>query len=202
MRRKATRQTWRRMAAAFSKLTTTTVVSRCPGRVTNLIEDRLHVGRGVHRFETERLWDKDFQPPTSPTLLPDSAVDDLGEGAPIGLHDWLERAIGGISDTEKVRDDVVVGNSEDGSGLLLVADRGVAGAYAEVSGGNRHRSSCLPEVVLVDELGAFVGGFGDNQRDGGRGGGDVARSPPHRRKLLELSSIGDDDEVPVLAVRR
>ena len=129
-------------------------------------------------------------------------MDHVGEGAPIGLGDRLERTIGGISDTEKVRHDVVVGDSEESAGLLLVADRGVPGADAKVGSGDRHRGRCLPQVVLGDELGALVRGFGDNQRDGGRSRRDVARAPPHRRKLVELSTIRDDDEVPVLAVRR
>lgn len=52
--------------------------------------------------------------------LPAAAMDDVGEGAPIGLHDRLERTVRGISDAEKVGDDVVVGHPEDGAGLLLV----------------------------------------------------------------------------------
>jgi hypothetical protein len=72
-------------------------------------------------------------------------MDNLREGAPVGLQDRLERTISGIPDTEKERDDVIVGDSKDGAGLPLVAHRGVAGADAEIGGRDRHRRRRLPK---------------------------------------------------------
>jgi hypothetical protein len=53
---------------------------------------------------------------------------------------------------------VVLGYAEYGAGASSIADRRVAGADAEVRRGDRHRQRRLPEVVLIDELGALVCG--------------------------------------------
>ena len=72
---------------------------------------------------------------------------------------------------------------------------------AEVGGGHRHDNS-LAEVVLIDELSALIGRHRNHPGDGGRGRRDVARALPHSRQFAELIRIGDDQEVPGLAVRR
>jgi hypothetical protein len=95
---------------------------------------------------------------------------------------------------------VIVGDSKDGAGLPVVAHRGVAGADAEIGGRDRHRRRRLPQVVLIDVLGAIVGRFGDNQRNGSRCRCDMPRALPHRRKFLELNAVSHDHKVPVLAV--
>ena len=87
-----------------------------------------------------------------------AVVDDLAERAAVGLGDGAQRAIGGVAHAEEEGDVVVGGHAEDLAGLVLVADRGVAGADAEVGGGERHGVGGLPEVVVVDEAGAVVVG--------------------------------------------
>ena len=76
------------------------------------------------------------------------------------------------------------------------------GADAEVGGREHDRVGGLADVVLVDDAAAFVRRFGQDKRDGGRGAGDVPGAPPDRGQLAQLGAVGDDDEVPVLAVGR
>ena len=73
---------------------------------------------------------------------------------------------------------MIAGYAEDLAGLVLVADRCVAGADAEIGGGEGHRVGGLPEVVVVKQAGAVVVGPGDDQRDGGGGSRDVPGAAP------------------------
>ena len=111
--------------------------------------------------------------------LPVAAVDDFGERAAVGGGDGLQRAIGGIADADQEGDVVISGDAEDLAGLVLVADRGMAGADAQVGRGERDGEGSLPEVVVVEETGAVVVGPGDDQRDGRGSSGDVPRAAPY-----------------------
>jgi hypothetical protein len=93
---------------------------------------------------------------------------------------------------------VIAGHAEDLAGPVLVADGGMAGADAEIGGGESHRVGGLPEVVVIEEPGAVVIGPGDRQREGGGGSGDVPRAAPDAGQRAEPVRVGDDDEVPVL----
>src|ERR1700744_3257416 len=77
----------------------------------------------------------------------------------------------------------------------------MAGGDAHMRGRGHHGGGRLPEVGIVDEAGAVVVGLGDDQRDRRGGPGDVPRAAPYLGQLAELIRIGDDDEIPVLAIR-
>ena len=85
---------------------------------------------------------------------------------------------------------------------VLVADRRVPGADAEIGGGEGHGIGGLAEVKVVDEAGAVVVGCGDDQGDGGGRSGDVPRAAPDGGQRAELIRVGDDDEILVLPVGR
>jgi hypothetical protein len=131
-----------------------------------------------------------------------TAADYLVERESVRLDDGLERAVGGVAHADQVGDVMVVGDAEDLAGLLLVADRGVAGADAEVSGGEHDRIGRLTEVVLVNHLAALVRGLREYQGDGRGRARDVPGALPDGRQGLELLPVSDDDEVPVLPVAR
>src|SRR5271170_7693086 len=102
---------------------------------------------------------------TAPLIwLPAAVVDDLSERAPAGRGDGPQRAIGRVAHAEKEGDVMIGGHAEDLAGKVLVADRGMAGADAQVGGGKHHGVGGLPEVVIVDEAGAVVVGLGDDER--------------------------------------
>jgi hypothetical protein len=67
--------------------------------------------------------------------LPVTVPDDLVDGATIGLGDRPQRAVGRVPHAQQVGDVVIARHAEDLAGLVLVADRRVAGADAAVGGG-------------------------------------------------------------------
>src|SRR3984957_16241440 len=134
--------------------------------------------------------------------LPVAVTDDLVDGARVGLDDRPQRAGGRVSDAEEGGHVVIVGHAEDLAGRRLVADRGVPGADAEVSGGDHHGVGGLPEVVGIDQASVVVVDYGDDQRDRGGRAGDVPCAAPDRRQRAELVRVGDDDEIPMLPVGR
>ena len=123
-------------------------------------------------------------------------------GRRLGLLIGVEGAVRGIPEPEEVGHDVVVGDAEDRAGLVLVADRGMAGADAEVGGRDHHGHRGLAQVVLIEELASLIGRHGGNQRDSRRSRRDVPRALPHGGQFLQSLRIGDDHEIPGLAVRR
>ncbi|MCU1346117.1 MAG: hypothetical protein JWL70_2383 [Acidimicrobiia bacterium] len=127
---------------------------------------------------------------------------DLGERATIGLHDGAQRAIGRISEANDVRRDVVGGETKDGAGFVLIADGGVTAANAKVGGGQQDRVGRLAEVVAVEGEEPFFFGFGNEEHDCGLGSGDVPGALPHVAESNELCSLGHDDELPALPIRR
>lgn len=82
---------------------------------------------------------------------------------------------------------MIAGHAEDLAGQVPVADRGVAGADAEISGRQGHGVGGLTEVVVVDEEGAVVVGPGDDRRDRRRGSGDVPALRPTVDSALSWS---------------
>src|SRR5687767_2717288 len=77
---------------------------------------------------------------------PTTAVDDLVEGTPVGLHDRRQRTVARVAEADHVRRGVAVGEAEDAARRLLVADRRVAAADAQVGGGQHHGVRRLAEV--------------------------------------------------------
>jgi hypothetical protein len=63
-------------------------------------------------------------------------MDDLADRAAVRLGDETQRAIGRVADAEQEGHVVIAGHAEDLAGLVLVADRGMAGADAEVGAGD------------------------------------------------------------------
>ena len=80
----------------------------------------------------------------------------------------------------------VGGHSEDAPAGVLVTDRRVARAYAEVGSSEHHGHRRLAEVVLVDRQVALGFGLGQDQHDGGPSPGQVTGPDPDGGKLLEL----------------
>jgi aminoglycoside phosphotransferase (APT) family kinase protein len=134
--------------------------------------------------------------------LPVAAADDLVDGAAVRLGDGTQRTVRRVAQGDLEGDVVVVGHAEDLARRLLVADRGVTAADAEVRGGDHDGVRGLAQVVVADELAVLVVVLRDDQRDGGRCPGDVAGAPPHGRHRPQLLPVGDDDEFPVLPVAR
>ncbi len=77
-------------------------------------------------------------------------VDDLVEGAAVGVGDRLEGPVGRIAQGQHVGADPVLGYAENAPAGLLVADGRVARTDAQVGGGQHHRHGRLAQVVLVD----------------------------------------------------
>ena len=129
-------------------------------------------------------------------------MNDLIEWPAIRLVDRREGAVGGIPEPEEVGHDVVVGDTQDRAGLVLVADRRMAGADAEVGGLEHHGHRGLPQVVLVEELPSLIGRHRGNQCDRSRSRRDMARALPDSGQFLQPIRIRDDHEIPGLTVRR
>src|SRR5580704_17197847 len=97
--------------------------------------------------------------------LPVAVPDDLVDRATVGLDDRPQRAVGRVPHAQQVGHIMVVGHAEDLTGPLLVADRGMAGADAEVGGRDHHGVGGLPKVVSVDQASVVIVDYGDDQRD-------------------------------------
>src|SRR5690242_450204 len=78
----------------------------------------------------------------------------------------------------------------------------MTGPDPQVGRGDHHRHRGLADVVVVGDYPTLVGRHGNRDGNRGRGPGDVAGAPPDRGQLLQLVGLGDDDEVPRLAVLR
>src|ERR1700761_6692873 len=129
-------------------------------------------------------------------------MDDLVERSPVRVADGLEWAVSGIAEAHKVSHLVAVGDAQDRAGFVLIPHRRVAGADPQVGGRYHHRHRGLTHVVLVGHLPAFTGRYWQDEGDRGRGPRDVTGSLPDGGKLLELVPVGDNHEVPGLAVFR
>jgi len=73
---------------------------------------------------------------------------------------------------------------------------------AKVGGFEHHGHRRLPQVVLVEQLPSLIGRHRGNQRNRRRSRRDMPRALPHRGQRLQSLRIGDDHEIPWLAVRR
>src|ERR1700727_2997632 len=72
----------------------------------------------------------------------------------------------------------------------------------QIGGREHHRHRRLADVVLVSHVSPLIRRYWQYESDCGRRPRDVTGALPDRRKFLQLSRIGDDDEVPRLAVLR
>src|SRR3954452_7147988 len=147
----------------------------------------------------------DCEPSTdrAPRGLPASPVHDVVEGAAVGVLHRAQRPVGGVAEAEQIGAEVAVGEAEDLARLVLVADRRVPGADAQVGRGDHHERGRLAEVVGDALADLVVGRVLGDQGDGRRRAGDVrAALRPGLGQLDELLAVGDDDEVPRLPVRR
>jgi len=132
--------------------------------------------------------------------LPVAVMDDLAGRAAVGIGDGPQRPVRRVAHAEEEGDIVIGGYAQDLAGRILVADRRVGGADAEVGGGDGYGVGGLAEVVVVEQAGTVV--LGPRQHQGDRRGraGDVAGALPHGGQRPELIRVGDHDEVPVLPV--
>src|SRR6476619_7706753 len=85
--------------------------------------------------------------PGSPVWSPPSAVHDLVEGASVQPLDDGQRLVRRIADGEHVGQESSVGEAQNGPGLVLVGDRGMAGADAQDGRGGGPRISGLAKGV-------------------------------------------------------
>src|SRR5664279_2456512 len=90
--------------------------------------------------------------------------------------------------------------SLDVAGSILVSDGGMAAPDAEVRGGQHHCHCRLSQVVLIHRPIALGRRFRQHKDNGRLGYGQVAGADPDRRQLLQLIRLGNEDEVPLLAV--
>src|SRR5581483_3532901 len=134
--------------------------------------------------------------------LPATAVDDLVERAAVEPLERGERPVGRIAQRHQVGAEPVVGEAEDPTRKLLILNRRMAGADAEIGGHEHHRHRRVPQVVLQEAAPALV--LRDRRDDRDRGGctGDMPGSLPDARELSQLLAVGHDDEVPRLPVLR
>jgi hypothetical protein len=132
--------------------------------------------------------------------LPVAVMNDLAGRAAVGLGDGPQRPVRRVAHAEEEGDLVIAGHAQDLAGRILVADRRMGGADAEVGGGDGHGVGGLPQVVVVEEAGTVVLGARQDEGDGRGRAGDVAGAPPHGGQRPELIRVGDHDEVPVLPV--
>src|SRR3954451_19161000 len=138
----------------------------------------------------------------APAGLPASPVHDVVEGAAVGVLHRAQRPVGGVAEAEQIGAEVAVGQAEDLARLVLVADRRVPGADAQLGRGDHHERGRLADVV-ADAPGLLVVWLLGDQGDGRRRAGEVRAAPrPRLGQLDELLAVGDDDEVPRLPVRR
>ena len=63
-------------------------------------------------------------------------MDDLADRAAVGIGDRPQRPVRRVAHAEEEGDIVIAGHAQDLTGRILVADRGMAGADAEVGGGD------------------------------------------------------------------
>ncbi len=128
------------------------------------------------------------------------AVDDVVERATFGSLTQLERTFGGVAERNEVCADAVIRELEDAPREVLVGDRRVAAADAQVCCGEHHAHDGLADV---EEGGlASVIEVGQDHRDGRSRTCDVSCALPDERELGELLGVRDDDEVPWLRVAR
>jgi hypothetical protein len=93
-------------------------------------------------------------------------MNDLVGRAAVGIGDGPQRPVRRVAHAEEEGDIVIAGHAQDLTGRVLVADRGVGGADAEVGGGDGYGVGGLPEVVVVQEAGTVVFGPRQDQGDG------------------------------------
>src|SRR5215469_16567945 len=118
------------------------------------------------------------------TSLPAPAVHYLVEGTAVGPDLRSQRPVRRMAQPDEEGHVTIDGNAQDLAGLVLIAHRRVTRADAEVRRGDHDRVGGLTEVVVADEAGAVIAELRRDQRDRGRGAGDVARAPPDRGQRL------------------
>ena len=123
-------------------------------------------------------------------------------GLRFGAPDDAEGPIGRVAEVEHVGHVAVRRQAEDLAGPLLVADRGVSRADAEVGRGDHHRHRRLAGVVLGAVALAGVICARQHERHRGRRAGHVPGPLPHLRQLAQLVSVLHHHEVPRLPVAR
>jgi hypothetical protein len=92
--------------------------------------------------------------------------------------------------------------AQDAPSQVLIPDRRVAAADAEVGRGKHHADGHLAKVEIDRAPRRRVVRLGGEQRDGGRRSGDVPGAMEDTRQLLELMAVRAEDEVPALLVGR
>ena len=77
-------------------------------------------------------------------------------------------------------------------GAVLVGGRGMTRADAQICRGDGHRIRGLPEVVLEKSRLPIVLRLWRDDRDRGRGSGDMSGAPPDLGQLDQLRPVGDE----------
>jgi hypothetical protein len=115
-----------------------------------------------------------------------TAVYDLLEGAPLGIHDGAEWTVSGIAESKEVRRFMTPGYTEDLSARGDVPDGRMPAADPEVGRCEHHEYGRLPEIVLIENTATVVLGSGQHERDCHRRASYVFGSLPDSREFLQL----------------
>jgi len=109
-------------------------------------------------------------------VLPVLPVDDLLERAPVGSFDRLELPVGGIAERDEIGAEPSLGKAEDGAGEVLVLDRGVPAADAQVRRRDHQAHGRLTQVEVKQRPLVLVPWDGSDERHGRGRPGDVTRA--------------------------
>jgi hypothetical protein len=137
-----------------------------------------------------------------PRISPPASVDNFLKWSAVDLRQRRQWPVSRIAERQEVCPAPIPGRAEQPSEAVLVTDRGVARADAQVGCSNSHLERRLAEVVLDQPVPPGIIGDWRNDHDRGRGPRDVSGGFPHERQLLEVGLFGDEDEVPRLGVGR
>jgi DNA-binding SARP family transcriptional activator len=144
------------------------------------------------------------RPAGRPTpALPVIPVHDVVEGAAVGPDERPQRPVGRVAQADQVDGEVAAGEPQHPLRLLLVGNRRVAGADAEVGRGQHHVRGGLAEVIQHEAALPLVLRLPGHQGDRRRRLGDVPAAPfPDLGQLGQLRAVGDHHKVPRLPVSR
>src|SRR6476659_2376615 len=120
---------------------------------------------------------------------PPSAAHDLVERASVQPLDHGQRLVRRVPDGEQVGQETSLGDSQNGSGLVLVGTRRMAGADDQVGGGDGHRLRRLAQVVLQESRLSVVLLLWRDDGDRGGRAGDMLGALPDLRQLDQLRSV-------------